>query len=203
MPALALVGLVIRVLLMGGYVGPAGQGPENRSHARTDEEELVKRFILNNADKYADKVKFLTWGPHMEEKELQELTQETSEGQLSLIVLGRVDMKLLEDVPALREVGFSRTSKEPIRAIIRVRYEGPAGIAVSRGGLSFLQSLQDGTLNPHRLDEARAYDDLYIACTKRVFRLRGGVEGDWGSAGDDWKQKLRKELSKRFPAIKP
>jgi hypothetical protein len=100
------VGLVIRLLLTGGYIGPAGRVPENRSHARTDEEELVKAYILNNADKDADKVKFLTWGPHMSRQELVDLVKEAGIDELADI-FGRNDLKKFE----------------PFRAIIRVRYE--------------------------------------------------------------------------------
>ena len=70
---LAIVGLGVRLALTGGYIRPAGQVPEKRTDARTDEEELVKRYILNIADKDADKVRFLTWGPHMSRREFLDL----------------------------------------------------------------------------------------------------------------------------------
>src|SRR5262249_6735410 len=74
-----LVGLAVglRFLLTGGHWRDAGQVAENRSHTRTDQEELVKRYILRQQkDEDVSRVEFLTWGPHMSKHEWLDLLDE-------------------------------------------------------------------------------------------------------------------------------
>jgi hypothetical protein len=101
------VGVGVRMVVTGGYLRPAGQVVEHRSHTRTSEEELVKRFILNNAGEKANQVKFLSWGPHMYKGELQGLLDEAG-----LDLLARHNAQVAD------------LFKE-LDAIVRVRYELP------------------------------------------------------------------------------
>lgn len=178
LPALLIAALVVRLVSTGGYIRPAGQVPEKRSHPRTDEEELVKRYILNNADKDADKIKFLTWGPHMSKKELLGLMQEAGIVELAEI-WGKFKQ---EDIKKW----------ELFKAIIRVRYEGPERI----WSLPFLGAPVDQT------GKRKTYDGLFIVYGKLVIPLpfRTGLSNEEIN-NDNWKKKFRIELSKRFPGI--
>lgn len=72
-PAVLVVGLVLRLVLTGGYWSAAGKNAENRSRTRTADEELVRRYIVRNTD---GEVRFLTWGPHMTRTEVMALFRE-------------------------------------------------------------------------------------------------------------------------------
>jgi|GEM_PF-6643700 len=185
LPALAIASIFARLLLTGGYIRPAGQVAENRRHTRSEEEELVKAFILNNADKDADKVKFLTWGPHLSKSELVDWAKES----------GFVELADLFDV-RLKHDELKRF--EAFRSIVRVRYEGPADI-VFQGPFGISQ-LFDPWLSRHakedQFTQTNIHDNLFIVYAKLVDLLSN--EGS-----EDWKLKVRKELSKRFPALKP
>ena len=76
----------------------------------------------------------------------------------------------------------------PVRAIIRVRYDEPESL--SRGVVLFTP------LGQKRSNDRKTYDALFMATDKHVIPLSE-------TGGDDWKQSFRKELSKRFPALKP
>jgi hypothetical protein len=62
------------VLLISRKV-PPGAVAEERAEARTGAEELVRRYIVNNA-KDGKAVRFVRWGPHMTGKELVALYEE-------------------------------------------------------------------------------------------------------------------------------
>jgi hypothetical protein len=105
------IGVAIHTAMTWGYFRPAVHAPENRPQPRTPEEEIVKRFILNNADDDATKVRFLTWGPHMYKPELASLVQESG-----------IDRLVRHDQET--EKKFKEMFKE-FDAIVRVRYRGP------------------------------------------------------------------------------
>lgn len=188
-----IAGLGVRLALTGGYIRPAGQVPESRNQARTDEEELVKRYILNNAEKDAGKVKFLTWGPHMGKQELLDLSKEGDIGEF---------------VPFPGHLFSPFVSIRSATMIVRVRYEGPDSPSMISSPVAIDgQPLPDpwtGTEDPaiviqrripmFRSNGPRTYDDLFIVGGKHVSLL--------GRGSDDWKPNLRKELSKRFPGVK-
>src|SRR5262245_29509299 len=69
---LMLSPLVVVLLLRDGR---SVDNPENRSEAKTDDEELVKRYVLACSTE-PEKVKFLRWGPHMNRKETRALMEE-------------------------------------------------------------------------------------------------------------------------------
>jgi hypothetical protein len=73
--ALAALILLVVVALVLWQARP-GKIAEKRADTRTDDEELVRRWILNNAGDKADRVLFLRWGPHMNEAEIQQLREE-------------------------------------------------------------------------------------------------------------------------------
>jgi hypothetical protein len=204
LPALAIVGVLIRLLSTGGYIGPAGQTPENRSQARTDEEELVERYIQNNADLGAGKVKFLTWGPHLDKQEMSKMLEEAGAELSDVLCEARAGRHLMAttlrdlDVASagmkLRGVGELKT----FRAIIRVRYERPAELDpdeedVPPAAQHGPRPQREGSRQP----KVKAYDALFWVDGKRVIPLQPL------DVGDDWIHELRKELSKRFPALKP
>jgi hypothetical protein len=166
---LCLIGVGVRLVMTGGYLLPAGQVPENRPFARTSEEELVKRFILNNANKDADKVKFLTWGPHMYKAELQGLAEEAG---LSLLARHQPEAaKMLQELDA----------------IIRVRYRGPLVPLGPFGGFN--------------RSELAEYDGLYMVIGGKLVVPMGIEKGIDEKRMDDWKKKVRQELSKMFPGV--
>src|SRR5262249_22943965 len=73
--AIIALALVLGIVVMPKVVRQTGQvtTAEERPRPRIDEEELVKAYILNNAGESAGQVRFLTWGPHMDEAELRKL----------------------------------------------------------------------------------------------------------------------------------
>jgi hypothetical protein len=129
-----------------------------------DEEELVKRFILNNADD-EKKVRFLVWGPHMPAAEMKGLLEEAGITELAELVPPEKRQQLKE--------------LEAVRGIYRVRYEGPRFIG------------QFGMIHDTSID---THDTLFLVVGKIVIPISE-------EASDDWKQKVRKELSKFFPGI--
>jgi hypothetical protein len=68
--------VLLLIVVVAGVIGvriiwpPAGSVPEDRGHTRTSEEELVRRYILNNS-KHPDEVEFLRWGPHLSREEFE------------------------------------------------------------------------------------------------------------------------------------
>ncbi len=67
--------LLFVVIGVGGFIAlrPApGAVAEKRTEPRNDDEQLVKQFILNNVNDPKG-VRFVSWGPHMLAREVQEL----------------------------------------------------------------------------------------------------------------------------------
>jgi hypothetical protein len=162
--------IALRLLLTGGYLRPAGKVAERRSHTRTDEEALVKTFILNNTpDEDAGKVRFLVWGPHLDNPEMRQLLEESGVVELGEVFAG-------EKIPAAEWKKF-----EAFRAIVRVRYQAPRSV-----------------LKPLWLqgDEGpKTHDELFMVVGKLVIPI--GM-----ASGDNWKDDLRKNLSRYFPGIR-
>ena len=118
--AVALVASVL--LVLGGtalfrWAWPAaGARAENRSNARIPEEELVKRYILNNAED-PKAVEFVRWGPHMTRQEWQELWKEAG---------------LALDDPRWRE--GDRKELAAVDMIVRVVYRSPDALLLAQEG---------------------------------------------------------------------
>lgn len=210
LPALLLVGLGIRLVITGGYVRPADQVPENRTDARTDEEELVKRYIVNNAGDDGDKVRFLAWGPHMSKQELLDLAKEGGISRMSEIFPLE---ELLHEGTFLIHVGIpSRAEKTElvqnvsgpiehtaVREIVRVRCTGPQTL---RQKSTVFHEFSGFSAEELSADQA-TIDMLFIVYNKRVFPYYGPVRYGRVTGSDGWKQNLRKVLSRAYPGIKP
>ncbi len=75
---LIIAGAAVLLFVLVGITGfivlrPApGAVAEKRPESRNDDEQLVKQFILNNS-KDPKEVQFVSWGPHMLNREVQEL----------------------------------------------------------------------------------------------------------------------------------
>ena len=195
--ALVLIGLGLRLLLTGGHLRDAGAAAENRSHARTDHEELVKRYILGIFDKDDDaaKVEFLTWGPHLSKQEWLALLAEAGVREATKPCLfGGRDLRKMEDIDALIRVRF-RVPKRDWRAEIE-----EAQRALTEGRKSDPQNL------PFTM---KTLDFVFIVKGKMVEVMdstdRGiNIVGELNEeGGDNWKGKMRKRMAKRFPGIKP
>lgn len=81
-PARPFTVLLALGLLGGAVIGGAlwlrpapGIFAENRDYTRMAEEEIVRRYILNNSDQ-PEKIRFLAWGPHMAAAEMNDLTRQ-------------------------------------------------------------------------------------------------------------------------------
>jgi hypothetical protein len=98
------------VVLIRSATPPAGAVAEARRHTRSDAEELVKRYILNNASDPAA-VTFTRWGPHITEKEMADLLGEA----------GLLDEDRPFQDPAIRELqGMNKLGL----SFVRVCYDG-------------------------------------------------------------------------------
>jgi hypothetical protein len=140
-------------------------------------EELVRRLILDNARDQAGNVEFLTFGPHMSRAEIEALFEEAgtdSKPRTTGDVRSKSPLRLFN----LR--GADAIILRGADAIIRVRYfandpppfEGPEE-----------EKPKDGI-----------HDELFIVNGKEV--------GPAGFGSDDWKLKLRDDLSKVFPGVR-
>jgi hypothetical protein len=111
--SLGALALGLRLLLTGGYLRSAVRTAEKRSHTRTDEEALVKTFIMNNTpDEDAARVRFTVWGPHLDNAEMRQLLDEAGVAEVSDLFDGE---KFAEE--ELRQFRL-----DAFRAIIRVCY---------------------------------------------------------------------------------
>jgi hypothetical protein len=165
-----LVGRGVRAL-----VRPVGTVAEERSEPRTDAEELVKRWVLNNAPDRKE-VKFTRWGPHMTGREVAALVQEAGLDELARDPEARRHM--LAQMGELDRVTF-----------VRVCYRAPG---MPRPFV--LANLLDPKPESHRDDDA--FDQVFLVKGKLVYPIH--FEND---AGDNWKNATRKELARFFPAI--
>jgi len=181
---LLLVGLGVglRQLLTGGYWRDAGQVAENRSHTRTDHEELVKRHILREFkdDRDAARVEFLTWGPHMSRREWLELLDEAGLPELAKLNPQTAEwLERVQAAEALIRVRWRVPEEEVVWEEQQVEQVAPAGAGA--GGSVHTMKIQD-----------------------RVFVVLSGKSvRDAAPGNDDWKEQARKQLAKEFPGIKP
>jgi hypothetical protein len=178
----------------GGYLRPAGQVPEQRPHPRNSEEELVNRFILNNAAEGAD-VEFQCWGPHMTPAEERTLAQEAGTDRWAESLIELAYQKKHDDL---------LKTAEPFRAIVRVRYRA-SGVPLWWFGMKIPAA------NSH---QKITRDELFWVQGKLVVPL-GPVpweNGRWHKVswleeapdkkvGDQWKRNLRRCLAANFPGI--
>jgi hypothetical protein len=192
--AAGVCGVAVRLVMTGGYLRGAGQVPEDRPHARVADEELVERFIRNNADDWAE-VEFLCWGPHLTPAENLALAQEAGTDRWA---------ESLPVAPYQKERHERLKTAEPFRAIVRVRYRA-SGVPLWWFGMKIPVS------NPH---ERFTRDELFWVQGKAVIPLGTipGENGHWRmhswlqeapdkKVGDQWKQNLRRCLAKEYPGI--
>jgi hypothetical protein len=153
---------------------PAGLQAEQRSRTRLPEEELVKRYILNNAEDPGS-VTFLTWGPHLTRDEILALQQEAGIDDLARLFPN--EMKGVEDA-------------KKIRVIIRVRFKGR--VREPWMWLIPFPGIWD--------DKTTLPEGVHDYCFTVVGDKLVGVLAR-NDEGDGWKEAVRRELAKRFPAI--
>jgi hypothetical protein len=163
-----------------------GAVAEKRGRTRIEEEELVKRFILNNA-KDEKAVKFTRWGPHMLRKDYDKLMEEAgplAQGVIPMAgVLQQRDGKL---IPGPLVPGGALPS-----GLIRVCYHDPN----DKGGLVITGIRIEGLVPNRGADGERDY--IFTVSNKMVIWAAPNHDGD------GWKVKLRKNLAKMFPGINP
>jgi hypothetical protein len=214
--ALPLLAMLFACVWLGfrAVIPPAGAVAEKRSRTRTGEEELVKRFILNNSGD-ADAVVFLSWGPHLTDKEMQDLLAEAGLDQL---VKGEPEWEKWEKMrPAsfirvcYRDPGdegffgvpiYRREEKPPPEPVPKGAgvARPPADLRPTRPDLSEPVPTEIGAgvapppadLRPTRPDP---FDRLFLVGGKIVVPLNDNQRGD------GWKEEMRRELAKAFPGV--
>jgi DNA-directed RNA polymerase subunit RPC12/RpoP len=157
-----------------GLFPAPGSVAEARSDPRTDAEELVKRWVVNNAQD-PKAITFKRWGPHMTGRELAELFREAG---LDGLVWTEQDRK------KWRELAKEADSI----TIVRVQWDDPhwrPPLPVALAGPG------DAPGQPHQ-DDA-----LFLVYKKLVLPIAFGMN----EHGDDWKKDFRREMAKVFPAI--
>jgi hypothetical protein len=181
---LFLSGLGLRLILTGGHVRSAGETAENRSHTRTSEEEMVKRFILNNTEGVAD-ITFLTWGPHMLPDEVEQLRKDADSPLGSRSIVPTWGLADPDKIPAVLRVKY------------RVRIRAGASERVVRDGPVLRGDWKPG--------EEHICDELFVVAGGLILPGLGSWSniGENVTASDDWKKAYRKELATTFPGIKP
>jgi hypothetical protein len=147
---LILCALGLRLLMTGGYLNEAGRVAEDRSQTRLPVEETVKQHIVAHAEK-GHEAAFLTWGPHLLEDEVKELSREAGPGCLALLAAGH----------QLQDGEYPQ--------IIRVRYSLTPG---ARAGTA-----ADRRLNQ---EDSRVYDEVILVIGGKVASSDGNRwGGDW------------------------
>jgi len=206
---LLLTGLAVglRLLLTGGHLRDAGQVAENRSHTRTDAEELVKRAILGEfKDEDAAKVEFLTWGPHMSKREWLDLLDEAGLPEMAKLSQRQAEeVRQLEAIDILIRVRYKAPSHDWIEEVAEKKGSDPDSKQREAGGkgkpgraTGERGSPPEEAVLPTRsrlVFSMKTRDEVYLVAGKFV---RGFREGS-----DDWKQRMRKRMAKQFPGIKP
>jgi hypothetical protein len=188
--AIGVVGVAVRLAMTGGYLGAAGKVPEDRPAPRTDEEELVRRFIVNNSPD-AKRVRFLRWGPHMSRRECLEMAKEAGLDEL---------------VGPQEKLALTLALKErlaPFHGFYRVRFRGPEGSPFVPEAVPLLGP-RDGP-EPHSKGGATPrkdvdHDWLFAVYAKLVIPVQ---PFETVEEGDNWKKTARKNFSKMLPGIDP
>jgi hypothetical protein len=212
-----VLGLLVVVLIVLIRVASpeAGAVAEKRSHTRIEEEELVKRFILNNA-KDAKAVQFTKWGPHMKREEYDKLMEEAGPEKAGRLVfrfmlaqgVGWQDVALAGFAPEASPTGLIRVCyRDPNdkRGIVTAdsKINLKPGVVVEAKRLADKGDIitTDSKINPGfpELDgqPEGEHDYVFVVSGKLVLWRIPNREGD------EWKQKLRKNLAKVFPGINP
>lgn len=197
LPALFIVWLTLHFVSTGGYVQPAGQvtekqsktrpadqAPEKRSDAHLPEEELVRRYIVNN-EREPKNVQFVEWGPHMTWQEIRELFDEAG-------IVPQPQGHLLAGGPA------TDAARAFFAAFASDVFSGMRGIAIVRVACRFLgrKSL------PVPLGAPDPPQFLFLVEGKKVVPLVSlGYAIGIGDAAPDWKKHWRINLARTFPAI--
>jgi hypothetical protein len=182
----------LNLLLLAVFVGvcwfavraafpPPGVSAESRSHTRTPAEELVKRFVLNNAEE-PGRVRFVKWGPHMSKRELEELVQEAGLDEVLRVEAVQAELKRYGKFGEMPDWVIRVFYREPVTAY------GPDGKRKAGAELADVD----------RLFLVYGKIVIPIADSRPTWGALGGAK-----IGDDWKKNLRKELAKVFPGIDP
>jgi hypothetical protein len=183
-PAVVLSFVLLRVILHRESTD-ARTRAEKRHGGRTDEETLVKAYIINNAGKDAVRVKFLKWGPHLDEAELRGLMKEAGvespEDLVGTLIVRRMMLIRPDALPVVPGLA-------PLRAIVRVSYRGPMALS-----FDIFDLVVEATDDKHK---DKDHDRLFLVFPKTVMPF-GAAKG-----GDRWKGALRDDLSRDFPAVK-
>ena len=175
---LLAVGLI--ALLVTKAVSPAvGSVAEAREEPRIEAEELVKRYILNNAAD-AKAVKFLRWGPHMTPEEVRALRREA----------GAEKDAMWDATFMTRLFPADFANPFPTPHIVRVSWKDP----------NYKPLLRDENAAP------AVRDSLFAVVDRQVNPWHWNIgHRVWGidkGAGDEWKVAMRRELAKTYPAIR-
>jgi hypothetical protein len=168
--------------MTGGYLAPAGRVPEDRPAPRTDEEELVKRFIINNSSD-PKRVQFVRWGPHMSREEFVELAKEAG----------------LDELIPSRDKEAVKERLAAFHGFIRVRFRGPESLRIGAGFAVFGGSGAgpESDKPPRKIVD---HDYLFAVYAKFVIPVESF---DKVEEGDNWKKTARKNFSKILPGIDP
>ncbi|HJT78209.1 MAG TPA: hypothetical protein VJ739_13480 [Gemmataceae bacterium] len=167
--------IAVAVRAVPALFPPAGAVAEDRPNPRSQEEELVRRFVVNNAED-AKAVRFLRWGPHMTGDELLALIKESGvEGLVTDEAKAREAAKKLKTV-----------------TLVRVRYRDPNAFP-GVGPMPFLP-VPAPAGDTGKRDEP--HDCIFVVMGKLVYPTAIP-----NAEGDRWKAAFRKQLAKVFPAI--
>jgi hypothetical protein len=177
-----LLALTFLILAGGGVVLVWRTRPvravEQRPDARTEQEELVRRWIVRNADESVP-VEFLEWGPHMTKQEWDALWREAGQATPLRPADGLVRVRF--------RARFQATALFPMTLqLLPLMPLGP------RGPVGPLGPLVGQVLNG---DDTRDW----------VFMIQGRMVVPFffeeGRDGRDWKHDLREALGQQFPGI--
>jgi hypothetical protein len=171
---------------------------EVRAAPQSGAEELVKRFILNNA-KDEKVVEFVSWGPHLTDADFAALLDEAG-----------ADKAKEKPWAGMRPASFIRVcyknpkeegfiDKPTEKSAAAANLPKKKADSEPRGG--FPQKpvwTGDGPGSIVGIPiRPEVFDRIFLASAKHVV-LVGETDG-----GDKWKAVMRKKLAKRFPALKP
>ena len=166
---------------------PVFRVPEKRSEPKIDAEELVKAYVVNNALK--NRAEFHRWGPHMSGAELRELYREA-------VVVGSPTAEQEKEMRELEGVTLVRVCYRELVAPRWLLDDRPAEMT-EQDRVFFVEGKKVDGRNINFTKFQTGQDQSFVvnvASATHIFQV--------AKAGDDWKNRFRRVLAARYPAIK-